>query len=171
VTRCPRVPSSRQTVLDHAPRGFELTVGKLKWSPRWSTQVARARRARLHHVHEEFVGAVTDPVATERHHDRHGQPQYRLVRLEWHSRARLSGIRTDFMTETRGGGICTRTSTVTSRGSATSDCARRRAGGGPSGPTTANALIDLESRASCSSHLVRGLRGKMIVVRTHARTR
>jgi len=94
------------------------------------------------------VGAVTTLWQPERHHDRHGQPRYRLGSPRMaHSARGLVGIRTDFMTETRGGGMMHTNfdgyepwfGDIRLRQNGVLVADRR-------GPTTANALIDLESR-------------------------
>ena len=88
--------------------GFELTVGKPQ-------VVTKSLTASVHEplehvtidVHEEFVGNVTTLLATRKgtmlDMVNHGTG---WVRLEWRIPARgLVGIRTEFMTETRGGGM------------------------------------------------------------------
>ena len=87
--------------------GFELTVGK----PQVVTKMVDGKvHEPLEHVTidvpEEFVGAVTTLLATRKgtmlDMVNHGTG---WVRLEWRIPARgLVGIRTEFMTETRGGG-------------------------------------------------------------------
>jgi GTP-binding protein len=130
--------------------GFELTVGK----PQVVTKMVDGK---LHEpvehvtidVHEEFVGAVTTLLATRKgtmiDMVNHGTG---WVRLEWRIPARgLVGIRTDFMTETRGGGMMHTNfdgyepwfGDIRLRQNGVLVADRR-------GPTTANALIDLESR-------------------------
>jgi GTP-binding protein len=130
--------------------GFELTIGKPQ-------VVTRTINGKLHepmeHVTidapEEFVGAVTTLLATRKGTMfdlvNHGTG---WVRLEWRIPARgLVGIRTEFMTETRGSGMMHSTSDgyepwygdirLRQKGTLVAD---RR------GDTTANALLDLEQR-------------------------
>jgi GTP-binding protein len=130
--------------------GFELTIGKPQ-------VVTRTINGKLHepmeHVTidapEEFVGAVTTLLATRKGTMldlvNHGTG---WVRLEWRIPARgLVGIRTEFMTETRGSGMMHSTSDgyepwygdirLRQKGTLVAD---RR------GDTTANALLDLELR-------------------------
>jgi GTP-binding protein len=130
--------------------GFELTIGK----PQVVTKVVDG------HVHEpvehvtidapeEFVGAVTTLLATRKgtlvDMVNHGTG---WVRLEWRIPARgLVGIRTDFMTETRGAGMMHTNfdgyapwfGEIRSRRNGVLVADRR-------GYTTGNALIDLEAR-------------------------
>jgi GTP-binding protein len=130
--------------------GFELTIGKPQ-------VVTRTVNGKLHepmeHVTidapEEFVGNVTTLLATRKGTMldlvNHGTG---WVRLEWRIPARgLVGIRTEFMTETRGSGMMHSTSDgyepwygdirLRQKGTLVAD---RR------GDTTANALLDLELR-------------------------
>ena len=130
--------------------GFELTVGKPQ-------VVTRTIDGKLHepmeHVTidtpEEFVGAITTLLATRKGTMtdlvNHGTG---WVRLEWRIPARgLVGIRTEFMTETRGSGMMHSTSDgyapwfgdirLRQKGVLVAD---RR------GDTTGNALLDLEMR-------------------------
>jgi GTP-binding protein len=132
--------------------GFELTVGK----PQVVTKMINGKvHEPVEHVtidvHEEFVGAVTTLLATRKgtiiDMVNHGTG---WVRLEWRIPARgLVGIRTDFMTETRGGGMMHTNfdgyepwyGDIRIRQNGVLVADRR-------GPTTANALIDLESRGT-----------------------
>jgi len=132
--------------------GFELTVGKPQ-------VVTKTIDGKLHEpvehvtidVPEEFVGAVTTLLATRKgtmiDMVNHGTG---WVRLEWRIPARgLVGIRTDFMTETRGAGMMHTNfdgyepwfGDIRLRQNGVLVADRR-------GPTTANALIDLESRGT-----------------------
>jgi GTP-binding protein len=132
--------------------GFELTVGKPQ-------VVTKTVDGKLHEpvehvtidVPEEFVGAVTTLLATRKgtmiDMVNHGTG---WVRLEWRIPARgLVGIRTDFMTETRGAGMMHTNfdgyepwfGDIRLRQNGVLVADRR-------GPTTANALIDLESRGT-----------------------
>ena len=130
--------------------GFELTIGK----PQVVTKIVDG------HVHEpvehvtidapeEFVGSVTTLLATRKgtlvDMVNHGTG---WVRLEWRIPARgLVGIRTDFMTETRGAGMMHSNfdgyapwfGEIRSRRNGVLVADRR-------GYTTGNALIDLEAR-------------------------
>ena len=132
--------------------GFELTVGKPQ-------VVTREINGKLHepveHVTidtpDEFVGNITTLLATRKGTMtdliNHGTG---WVRLEWRIPARgLVGIRTDFMTETRGAGMMHTNfdgyepwfGDIRLRQSGVLVADRR-------GPTTANALIDLEPRGT-----------------------
>ncbi len=132
--------------------GFELTVGKPQ-------VVTRLLDGKIHepveHVTidapEEFVGAVTTLLATRKgtmvDMVNHGTG---WVRLEWRVPARgLVGVRTDFMTETRGAGVMHSISDgyapwfgeIRARRSGVLVADRR-------GVTTANALLDLEERGT-----------------------
>ncbi len=132
--------------------GFELTVGKPQ-------VVTREIDGKLHepveHVTidtpEEFVGNITTLLATRKGTMvdliNHGTG---WVRMEWRIPARgLVGIRTDFMTETRGSGMMHTNfdgyepwfGDIRLRQSGVLVADRR-------GPTTANALIDLEPRGT-----------------------
>ncbi len=130
--------------------GFELTVGKPQ-------VVTREIDGRLHepveHVTidapEEFVGAITTLLATRRgtmvDMVNHGTG---WVRLEWRIPARgLVGIRTEFLTETRGAGMMHTNfdgyepwfGDIRLRAQGVLVADRR-------GVTTTNALLDLEAR-------------------------
>jgi len=132
--------------------GFELTVGKPQ-------VVTREIDGKVHepveHVTidtpEEFVGNITTLLATRKGTMidlvNHGTG---WVRLEWRIPARgLVGIRTEFMTETRGAGMMHTNfdgyepwfGDIRLRQSGVLVADRR-------GPTTANALIDLEPRGT-----------------------
>ncbi len=130
--------------------GFELTVGK----PQVVTKTIDGKlHEPMEHVTidapEEFVGAITTLLATRKGTMidlvNHGTG---WVRLEWRIPARgLVGIRTEFMTETRGAGMMHSTSDgfapwfgdirLRQKGVLVAD---RR------GYTTGNALLDLEMR-------------------------
>ncbi|MDE3009155.1 MAG: translational GTPase TypA [Acidobacteriota bacterium] len=130
--------------------GFELTVGK----PQVVTKMIDGKlHEPMEHVTidspEEFVGAITTLLATRKGTMidlvNHGTG---WVRLEWRIPARgLVGIRTEFMTETRGAGMMHSTSDgfapwfgdirLRQKGVLVAD---RR------GDTTGNALLDLEMR-------------------------
>jgi GTP-binding protein len=132
--------------------GFELTVGK----PQVVTRVIDGKvHEPVEHVTidtpEEFVGNITTLLATRKGTMtdlvNHGTG---WVRLEWRIPARgLVGIRTDFMTETRGAGMMHTNfdgyepwfGDIRLRQSGVLVADRR-------GPTTANALIDLEPRGT-----------------------
>jgi GTP-binding protein len=132
--------------------GFELTVGKPQ-------VVTREINGKIHepveHVTidtpDEFVGNITTLLATRKGTMldlvNHGTG---WVRMEWRIPARgLVGIRTDFMTETRGAGMMHTNfdgyepwfGDIRLRQSGVLVADRR-------GPTTANALIDLEPRGT-----------------------
>src|SRR5487761_2358560 len=130
--------------------GSELTAGKPQVVPR---EVEGKVHEPVEHVTidtpEEFVGPIPTPFATRKgtvvDMVIHGTG---WVRMEWRIPARgLVGIRTEFMTETRGAGIMHSTSDgyapwfgdirLRAQGVLVAD---RR------GYTTANALIDLEQR-------------------------
>src|SRR5487761_2277464 len=130
--------------------GFELTVGK----PQVVTRVIKEKlHEPMEHVTidapDDFVGPINTLLATRKGTMldlvNHGTG---WVRMEWRIPARgLVGIRTEFMTETRGAGIMHSTSDgyapwfgdirLRAQGVLVAD---RR------GYTTANALIDLEQR-------------------------
>ncbi|MGC8510103.1 MAG: translational GTPase TypA [Acidimicrobiales bacterium] len=130
--------------------GFELTVGK----PQVVTKtIEGVVHEPVEHVTidvpDEFVGNVTTLLATRKgtmvDMVTHGTG---WARLEWRIPARgLVGIRTEFMTETRGAGIMHSNSDgyapwygdIRSRRNGVLVADRR-------GDTTANALVDLESR-------------------------
>ena len=132
--------------------GFELTVGK----PQVVTRVIDGKvHEPVEHVTidtpEEFVGNITTLLATRKGTltamVNHGTG---WVRLEWRIPARgLVGIRTEFMTETRGAGMMHTNfdgyepwfGDIRLRQSGVLVADRR-------GPTTANALIDLEPRGT-----------------------
>jgi GTP-binding protein len=132
--------------------GFELTVGKPQ-------VVTKEVDGKLHepveHVTidtpEEYVGAITTLLATRKGSMidmiNHGTG---WVRLEWRIPARgLVGIRTEFMTETRGAGMMHTNfdgyepwfGPIRLRANGVLVADRR-------GATTANALIDLEARGT-----------------------
>jgi GTP-binding protein len=130
--------------------GFELTVGK----PQVVTKIIEGHVYEpLEHVtidvHEEFVGNVTTLLATRKgtmlDMVNHGTG---WVRLEWRIPARgLVGIRTEFMTETRGGGMMH--SNFDGYAPWFGDIRLRQNGvlvADRRGYTTGNALIDLEQR-------------------------
>jgi GTP-binding protein len=132
--------------------GFELTVGK----PQVVTKTIDGKlNEPVEHVTidvpEEFVGAVTTLLATRKgtmvDMVNHGTG---WVRLEWRIPARgLVGIRTEFMTETRGAGMMH--SNFDGYAPWFGDIRIRQNGvlvADRRGPTTANALIDLESRGT-----------------------
>ncbi len=130
--------------------GFELTVGK----PQVVTRIVHGKvHEPMEHVTidapEEFVGAINTLLATRKGTMvdlvNHGTG---WVRMEWRIPARgLVGIRTEFMTETRGAGMMHATSDgyapwfgdIRTRQKGTLVADRR-------GYTTANALLDLEMR-------------------------
>ncbi len=132
--------------------GFELTVGK----PQVVTRVIDGKvHEPVEHVTidtpDEFVGNITTLLATRKGTMvdlvNHGTG---WVRMEWRIPARgLVGIRTDFMTETRGAGMMHTNfdgyepwfGDIRLRQSGVLVADRR-------GPTTANALIDLEPRGT-----------------------
>jgi GTP-binding protein len=130
--------------------GFELTVGKPQ-------VVTRTIDGKLHepmeHVTidtpEEFVGAITTLLSTRKgtmlDMVNHGTG---WVRLEWRIPARgLVGIRTEFLTETRGAGMMH--STFDGYAPWFGDIRLRQKGvlvADRRGNTTANALLDLEAR-------------------------
>jgi GTP-binding protein len=132
--------------------GFELTVGKPQ-------VVTREVNGKIHepveHVTidtpEEFVGNITTLLATRKGTMtdlvNHGTG---WVRLEWRIPARgLVGIRTDFMTETRGSGMMH--TNFDGYEPWFGDIRLRQTGvlvADRRGPTTANALIDLEPRGT-----------------------
>ena len=130
--------------------GFELTVGK----PQVVTKVIDGHvnepmeRVTID-VPEEFVGAVTTLLATRKgtvlDMVNHGTG---WVRLEWRIPARgLVGIRTEFMTETRGSGMMH--SNFDGYAPWYGEIRTRRNGvlvADRRGDTTGNALIDLEQR-------------------------
>ena len=132
--------------------GFELTVGKPQ-------VVTREIDGKVHdaveHVTidtpEEFVGNITTLLATRKGTMtdlvNHGTG---WVRLEWRIPARgLVGIRTEFMTETRGSGIMH--TNFDGYAPWFGDIRLRQSGvlvADRRGPTTANALIDLEPRGT-----------------------
>ncbi len=130
--------------------GFELTVGK----PQVVTKVVDGHvlepmeRVTID-VPEEFVGSVTTLLATRKGSVidmvNHGTG---WVRLEWRIPARgLVGIRTEFMTETRGAGMMH--SNFDGYAPWFGDIRTRRSGvlvADRRGDTTGNALIDLELR-------------------------
>lgn len=132
--------------------GFELTVGK----PQVVTRVIDGKTFEpVEHVTidtpEEFVGAITTLLATRKgtmlDMVNHGTG---WVRLEWKIPARgLVGIRTEFMTETRGAGMM---HTNFDGYEPWFGPIRLRANGvlvaDRKGVTTANALIDLEARGT-----------------------
>ena len=132
--------------------GFELTVGKPQVVTR---EVDGKVHEPVEHVTidtpEEFVGNITTLLATRKGTMidlvNHGTG---WVRLEWRIPARgLVGIRTEFMTETRGAGMMHTNfdgyepwfGDIRLRQSGVLVADRR-------GPTTANALIDLEPRGT-----------------------
>ncbi|HEY5304338.1 MAG TPA: translational GTPase TypA [Acidimicrobiales bacterium] len=132
--------------------GFELTVGKPQVVTR---QIDGKLHEPVEHVTidtpEEFVGNITTLLATRKGTMvdliNHGTG---WVRMEWRIPARgLVGIRTDFMTETRGSGMMHTNfdgyepwfGDIRLRQSGVLVADRR-------GPTTANALIDLEPRGT-----------------------
>ena len=130
--------------------GFELTVGK----PQVVTRVVDGKvHEPIEHVTidvpEEFVGAVTTLLATRKgtmiDMINHGTG---WVRLEWRIPARgLVGIRTEFMTETRGAGMMQ--SNFDGYAPWYGDIRLRQKGvlvADRRGYTTGNALIDLELR-------------------------
>jgi GTP-binding protein len=130
--------------------GFELTVGK----PQVVTRIVDGKvHEPMEHVTidapEEFVGAINTLLATRKGTMvdlvNHGTG---WVRMEWRIPARgLVGIRTEFMTETRGAGMMHATSDgyapwfgdIRTRQKGTLVADRR-------GYTTTNALLDLEMR-------------------------
>ena len=132
--------------------GFELTVGK----PQVVTRVIDGKTYEpVEHVTidtpEEYVGAITTLLATRKGSMidmiNHGTG---WVRLEWKIPARgLVGIRTEFMTETRGAGMMHTNfdgyepwfGPIRLRANGVLVADRR-------GATTANALIDLEARGT-----------------------
>ena len=132
--------------------GFELTVGK----PQVVTRVIDGKTYEpVEHVTidtpEEYVGAITTLLATRKGSMidmiNHGTG---WVRLEWRIPARgLVGIRTEFMTETRGAGMMHTNfdgyepwfGPIRLRANGVLVADRR-------GATTANALIDLEARGT-----------------------
>jgi len=132
--------------------GFELTVGK----PQVVTRVIDGKTFEpVEHVTidtpEEYVGAITTLLATRKGSMidmiNHGTG---WVRLEWKIPARgLVGIRTEFMTETRGAGMMHTNfdgyepwfGPIRLRANGVLVADRR-------GATTANALIDLEARGT-----------------------
>jgi GTP-binding protein len=132
--------------------GFEVTVGKPQ-------VVTRVIDGKLHEpvehvtidVPEEFVGNVTTLLATRKgtmtDMVNHGTG---WVRLEWRIPARgLVGIRTEFMTETRGAGI--RHSNFDGYAPWFGDIRLRQNGvlvADRRGDTTGNALLDLEQRGT-----------------------
>jgi GTP-binding protein len=132
--------------------GFELTVGKPQ-------VVTREIDGKVHepveHVTidtpEEFVGNITTLLATRKGTMtdlvNHGTG---WVRLEWRIPARgLVGIRTEFMTETRGSGMMH--TNFDGYAPWFGDIRLRQSGvlvADRRGPTTANALIDLEPRGT-----------------------
>jgi GTP-binding protein len=132
--------------------GFELTVGKPQ-------VVTRLVDGKIHEpvehvtidVPEEFVGNVTTLLATRKgtmtDMVNHGTG---WVRLEWRIPARgLVGIRTEFMTETRGGGIMH--SNYDGYAPWFGDIRLRQNGvlvADRRGDTTGNALLDLEQRGT-----------------------
>ncbi len=132
--------------------GFELTVGK----PQVVTRVIDGKTYEpVEHVTidtpEEYVGAITTLLATRKgtmlDMINHGTG---WVRLEWKIPARgLVGIRTEFMTETRGAGMM---HTNFDGYEPWFGPIRLRANGvlvaDRKGVTTANALIDLEARGT-----------------------
>ncbi len=132
--------------------GFELTVGK----PQVVVKVIDGKTYEpVEHVTidtpEEFVGAITTLLATRKGSMidmiNHGTG---WVRLEWKIPARgLVGIRTEFMTETRGAGMM---HTNFDGYEPWFGPIRLRANGvlvaDRKGATTANALIDLEARGT-----------------------
>jgi len=132
--------------------GFELTVGK----PQVVVKVIDGKTHEpVEHVTidtpEEFVGAITTLLATRKGSMidmiNHGTG---WVRLEWKIPARgLVGIRTEFMTETRGAGMM---HTNFDGYEPWFGPIRLRANGvlvaDRKGATTANALIDLEARGT-----------------------
>jgi len=132
--------------------GFELTVGK----PQVVTRVIDGKTYEpVEHVTidtpEEYVGAITTLLATRKgtmlDMINHGTG---WVRLEWKIPARgLVGIRTEFMTETRGAGMM---HTNFDGYEPWFGPIRLRANGvlvaDRKGATTANALIDLEARGT-----------------------
>jgi GTP-binding protein len=132
--------------------GFELTVGK----PQVVTKVIDGKTYEpVEHVTidtpEEFVGAITTLLATRKGSMidmiNHGTG---WVRLEWKIPARgLVGIRTEFMTETRGAGMM---HTNFDGYEPWFGPIRLRANGvlvaDRKGATTGNALIDLEARGT-----------------------
>jgi len=132
--------------------GFELTVGK----PQVVTKIVDGKTHEpVEHVTidtpEEFVGAITTLLATRKGSMidmiNHGTG---WVRLEWKIPARgLVGIRTEFMTETRGAGMM---HTNFDGYEPWFGPIRLRANGvlvaDRKGATTANALIDLEARGT-----------------------
>ena len=132
--------------------GFELTVGKPQVVTR---EIDGKVNEPVEHVTidtpEEFVGNITTLLATRKGTMvdlvNHGTG---WVRLEWRIPARgLVGIRTEFMTETRGAGMMHTNfdgyepwfGDIRLRQSGVLVADRR-------GPTTANALIDLEPRGT-----------------------
>jgi GTP-binding protein len=130
--------------------GFELTVGK----PQVVTKVVKGKiHEPLEHVTidvpEEFFGNVTQLLATRKgtmvDMVNHGTG---WVRMEWSIPARgLVGIRTEFMTETRGAGIMH--SNFAGYAPWFGDIRLRQNGvlvADRRGYTTGNALIDLEQR-------------------------
>ena len=110
---------------------------------------------------EEFVGAVTTLLATRKgtmvDMVNHGTG---WVRLEWRIPARgLVGIRTEFMTETRGGGIMH--SNFDGYAPWFGDIRLRQNGvlvADRRGDTTGNALLDLEPVSYTHLHYPRGQR-------------
>jgi GTP-binding protein len=132
--------------------GFELTVGK----PQVVTKVVDGKTWEpVEHVTidtpDEFVGAITTLLATRKGSMidmiNHGTG---WVRLEWKIPARgLVGIRTEFMTETRGAGMM---HTNFDGYEPWFGPIRLRANGvlvaDRKGATTGNALIDLEARGT-----------------------
>ena len=130
--------------------GFELTVGK----PQVVTRVIDDRLYEpMEHVTidapDEYVGPINALLATRRGAlldlVNHGTG---WVRMEWRIPARgLVGIRTEFMTETRGAGIMH--TTFDGYDPWYGDIRLRQKGtlvADRSGDTTANALLDLEQR-------------------------
>jgi GTP-binding protein len=130
--------------------GFELTVGKPQVVTKTIDGVVHEPVEHVTiDVPDEFVGNVTTLLATRKgtmfDMVTHGTG---WARLEWRIPARgLVGIRTEFMTETRGAGIMHSNSDgyapwygeIRSRRNGVLVADRR-------GDTTANALVDLESR-------------------------
>jgi GTP-binding protein len=132
--------------------GFELTVGKPQVVTR---EVDGKVHEPVEHVTidtpEEFVGNITTLLATRKGTMidlvNHGTG---WVRLEWRIPARgLVGIRTEFMTETRGSGMMH--TNFDGYEPWFGDIRLRQTGvlvADRRGPTTANALIDLEPRGT-----------------------
>ncbi len=130
--------------------GFELTVGKPQVVTRLvDGQIHEPMERVTVDAPEEFVGAVTSLLSTRRGSMvdmvNHGTG---WVRLEWRVPARgLVGIRTEFLTETRGAGILH--SVFDGYAPWAGEIRPRRTGvlvADRRGVTTAYALIDLEAR-------------------------